>query len=335
MLAQDLPAGAARLPAERIGRAARSMLHQIDDVLELSRSEGGFYEVRLEVASLASVTTSVLEAMHGSYDLGTLTVEAQVEPAPRLLLDPQRTHQVLTNLVSNAIKYGAGERGRVSLRASVHGDAVVFEVEDQGRGLPPELHARVFKSYVRSDAADGKGFGIGLPLSRQLARVMGGDVTLSPAPGGGTRATLTLPLVAAGDGGPPALDSVLVVGSYERVAQIASAVARSGLTQRWFVAEERASVEQLLAHGRAAAMIWVNPSASSDTVEPFELTEWATLHEVPPTIVVEAAPGAAPTPGGETPAASTARVVRSTPETLNDALHALKRATSGAGGDHD
>ena len=65
-----------------------------------------------------------------------------------------------------------------------------------------------------------------------------------------------------------------------------------------------------------------------------ERIEWATLHEVPPTIVVEAAPGAAPTPGGETPVASTARVVRSSPETLNDALHALKRATSGAGGDH-
>ncbi len=117
MLAEELPAGTARRPAEQIGRAARSMLHQIDDVLELSRSEGGFYEVRLAAASLASVTTSVLEAMHGSHDLGVVTVEPQVEPAPRLLLDPQRTHQVLVKLVSNAIMYGAGEGERVVLRA--------------------------------------------------------------------------------------------------------------------------------------------------------------------------------------------------------------------------
>ena len=334
LLAEERPAGTARRPVEQIGRAARSMLHHIDDVLELSRSESGFYEVRLAVASLASVTTSVLEAMHGSYDLGAVTVEAQVEPAPRLLLDPQRTHQVLANLVSNAIKYGAGEGRRVVLRARARGDAVVFEVEDQGPGLPPEQHDRVFEPYLRSAAADVKGFGIGLSLSRQLARVMGGDVTLSPAPGGGTLATLTLPLVAAGDGGRPALDSVLVVGSYERVAQITSAVARSGLTQHWYVAEERASVEQLVAHGRAAAMIWRNPSTSSDTIERFDLIEWTTLHEVPPTIVVESAPHAAPAPGGDTPVASTARVVRSSPETLIDALHALKRATSGAGGDH-
>jgi PAS domain S-box-containing protein len=334
ILVEDLPAGSARRPAERIARAARSMLHQIDDVLELSRSEGGFYEVRLAVASLASVTTSVLEAMHGRYDLGAVTVEAQVEPVPRLLLDPQRTHQVLTNLVANAIKYGAGERGRVDLRASVRGDAVMFEVEDQGPGLPPEMHTRLFESYIRSDAAEVKGFGIGLPLSRQLARVMGGDVTLSPAPGGGTRATLTLPLVAAGEGGAPPFDSVLVVGGYERVAQITGALARSGLTQRWFVAEERASAEQLLAHGRAAAVIWHDPSSSSETIEPFDPIAWAAALEVPPTIVVESDVGAAPALGSGLPGPSATRVVRSSPETLTDALRALRRATSSAGGDH-
>ena len=333
MLAEDLPAGAARRPAERIGRAARSMLHHIDDVLELSRSEGGFYEVRLAVTSLDSVTTSVLEAMHGSYDLGVVTVEARVESAPRLLLDPQRTHQVLANLVSNAIEYGACAGGRVVLRASTRGDAVVFEVEDHGPGMPPEQHARVFEPYLRSAASGVKGFGIGLPLSRQLARVMGGDVTLTPAPSGGTLATLTLPLVEAGKGAAPAYDSVLVVGGYERVARITGVMARSGLTHRWFVTEERASAAQLVAHGRTDAMIWCNPVTSAEAIERFDPVEWVAVNAVPPTIVVDPDPEAAPTTGG-TPVALAKPVVRSSPETLIDALDALKRATSNAGGAH-
>lgn len=333
MLAEALPAGPGRRPAERIGRAARSMLHHIDDVLELSRSEGGFYEVRLAVASLDSVTSSVLEAMHGSYDLGAVTVEARVESAPRLLLDPQRTHQVLANLVSNAIKYSASAGGHVVLRASTRGDAVLFEVEDDGPGMPPEQHARVFEPYLRSVVAGVKGFGIGLPLSRQLARVMGGDVTLTPGSSGGTLATLTLPLVEAGAAAAPAYDSVLVVGGYERVALITGVMARSGLTHRWFVTEERASAEQLVAHGRTDAMIWCNPVTSAEAIERFDPVEWVAVNAVPPTIIVDPDLEAALTIG-RTPIALAKPVVRSSPETLSDALDALKRATSHAGGDH-
>ncbi len=120
----------------------------------------------------------------------------------------------------------------------------------------------------------------------------------------------------------------------EQHARLFEPYVRSGLTQRWFVAGERASAEPLVAHGRTSAMIWCNTATSSEAIEPFGPVEWVAVNAAPPTIVVDPDPGGAPTTTAGTPVAFATRVVRSSPETLIEALHALKRATSGAGGDH-
>jgi PAS domain S-box-containing protein len=330
MLVDTLPADADRRAAERIERAGRSMVSLIDDMLELSRSEGGFFEVRLERTSLHSVTSQVVEAMRGSHDLGAITFALEVAPAPPVVLDRQRTHQVLANLASNAIKYGAGERGRLALRARIDGDTLVFEVEDEGPGVPAGMRDQVFESYTRGDASGALGFGIGLPLSRQLARVMGGDVTLADGPLGGTLATLTLPVVPEPEGDGARLDGLLVVGGYDRVARLTGAIARSGLTRRWCVAEERASAERLVGQRRFDALIWLNPASASETTKPFDPRDWAASSALPPTLVVEAATGdthdTAPS-GGPT------WVVPGEVSALGEAHRALRRAILDAGGD--
>ncbi len=324
MLVDALPADADRRAAERIERAGRSMVSLIDDMLELSRSEGGFFEVRLDPTSLRSVTAQVVEAMRGSHDLGAITLATEVAPAPPVVLDRQRTHQVLANLASNAIKYGAGEGGRLALRARIDGDTLVFEVEDEGPGVPADLLDKVFESYTRSDASGAIGFGIGLPLSRQLARVMGGDVTLSAAPGGGTLATLTLPVVPQPEGDGARLDSLLVVGDYDRVAPLTGAIARSGLTRRWYVAEERASAERLVGQRRFDALIWLNPTAASEPTARFDPRDWTTATAPPPTIVVAAEPGE--------PAAGATWAAPADAPTLSDAHDALLHAIADAWG---
>jgi len=326
MLVDGLQADADRRAAERIARAGHSMLSLIDDMLELSRSEGGFFEVHLERTSLRSVTAQVVEAMRGSHELGAITFATEVAPAPAVMLDRQRTHQVLANLTSNAIKYGADERGRIALRARIQGDEVVFEVEDEGPGVPPDMLDKVFESYARSQATDAAGFGIGLPLSRQLARVMGGDVTLTAAPSGGALATLTLPLAPEPGDGDQRLDRLLVVGDYDRVARLTGAIARSGLSRRWCVAEERASAERLVGQRRFDAVVWRNPASPSEATARFDLRDWAASPPLPPTLVVASDDGE--------PAAAATWAVSTDALALGGPHHALLRAIAAAGDDH-
>jgi len=341
MLVDALPATADRRAAERIQRAGRSMLSLIDDMLELSRSEGGFFEVRLDRTSLPTVVAEVVEAARGSHDLAALAFDTEVADAPPVMLDRQRAHQVLGNLASNAVKYGAAEgtrgalRARVALRARLAGDTIVFEVEDEGPGVPPEARERVFESYVRSEPTETAGFGIGLPLSRQLARVMGGDVSLSSAAGGGTVARFVLPYVPASDDDATPLDGVLLVGAYDRVAPLTGAVARSGLTRRWCVAEERASAERLVGQRHFDALVWRNPSSPAEATAPFDLRDWSATPTLPPTLVLGSATEAAGGPSAAGAAGAGPWVLPAPATAPCEALLALERAIDAVRGERD
>ena len=124
-----------------------------------------------------------------------VTVAAQ--PAP-IVTDPVRVQQILSNLISNAIKYTpSGGKIRVSIvRGGPHqerGEQLGIEVRDTGPGIPPELQAKVFEEFfrVRGAGANGaNGNGLGLAISRRIARLLGGDVTVADGDGGGSAFTL-------------------------------------------------------------------------------------------------------------------------------------------------
>jgi signal transduction histidine kinase len=195
-----------RLGIDRSQRAARHLLELVNDVLDLSKLEAGKVDVAIEVVALGplledlGVTIGPLAAERGC----TLSLDASRCEAT-LHSDPRRLRQILLNLLSNATKFGAGHPVRVwcDHPPAVGGaPGVAIHVRDEGPGIAPADQARVFEEFVQlpTDPAVGVpgGTGLGLPISRRLADLLGGTLTVSSALGAGSTFTLWLPL------GPPA-----------------------------------------------------------------------------------------------------------------------------------
>jgi hypothetical protein len=127
-------------------------------------------------------------------------LEARVDDAvpAHALLDATRVRQVLFNLLSNAIKFTAA--GRIGLELTRSGDALAFSVSDTGIGMDGATRARLFQRFSQGDESTSRrygGTGLGLEISRELARLMGGDIEVQSEPGRGSRFTLRLPLAEA------------------------------------------------------------------------------------------------------------------------------------------
>ena len=110
-----------------------------------------------------------------------------------------RLKRALTNLVSNAVKYGGSARVRLVPPASVGaaGAMLMIEIEDDGPGIPPGELERVFEPFHRGEPSRNRetgGVGLGLPIARNILRAHGGDVVLANRPAGGAKATVTLPV---------------------------------------------------------------------------------------------------------------------------------------------
>jgi signal transduction histidine kinase len=111
--------------------------------------------------------------------------------------DPSRVKQILVNLIMNAVKYMALNGGTIALACRVVGNTVEAEVSDTGPGIPPEKVESIFEPFVQLTAGltDRRGgVGLGLAISRDLARAMDGNLTVESTVGVGSRFTLSLPL---------------------------------------------------------------------------------------------------------------------------------------------
>jgi len=119
-------------------------------------------------------------------------VARQLAPAP-VLADPRWLHQVITNLLTNALKFTPAG-GRVTITTGPAGPAAALTVADTGTGIPAEELPRIFDRFWRSpQAAQTSGSGIGLAIAAELTRAHGGQLTAASQPGHGTQMTLTLP----------------------------------------------------------------------------------------------------------------------------------------------
>ena len=190
-----------RLPPEEVTRLAEVMRREarrlgriVSDLLDLSRIERG-----LEPA-LCRIPVRIESTIEATVDLfrqgaATHPITAECESSlPVVDADPDALERVLTNLVSNAIKYSpSGSAVRVGARAL--GGGVAIEVADAGRGIPAEALSRVFEPYYRVPDAAGAahGTGIGLAVVKALVEAHGGTVRVDIAPAAGTRVTVVLP----------------------------------------------------------------------------------------------------------------------------------------------
>jgi signal transduction histidine kinase len=185
-------------PLRRVNAAGTHLLSLINEVLDLSKIEAGKLELNPEPVNLARLVDEVIgtAGQLAEKNQNRLIVEAQ-ENLGALNADSMRLKQILLNLLSNACKFT--KEGEVALRVRKVADGrdwVELVVADTGIGLTLEQQAKLFQEFTQADSLTARrygGTGLGLALSRKLARMMGGDVTVTSEPGKGSVFTVRLP----------------------------------------------------------------------------------------------------------------------------------------------
>jgi signal transduction histidine kinase len=185
-------------PLRRVNAAGTHLLNLINEVLDLSKIEAGKLELNPEPVNLARLIDEVIgtAGQLAEKNQNRLIVEAQ-ENLGALNADSMRLKQILLNLLSNACKFT--KEGEVALRVRKVADGrdwVELAVADTGIGMNAEQQAKLFQDFTQADSLTARrygGTGLGLALSRKLARMMGGDVTVASEPGKGSVFTVRLP----------------------------------------------------------------------------------------------------------------------------------------------
>ncbi|HEY7809666.1 MAG TPA: HAMP domain-containing sensor histidine kinase [Allosphingosinicella sp.] len=177
-----------------IASAGRHLLALVDDLVDLQAIERPGFTPQAEEIDLADVARRAagLLAVRAAARGVTIDAPAAFDTLPATG-EFKRALQIIVNLLTNAIRYSP-EGGSVWLRTDREGDLAALVVADQGKGIAPEDQARIFDKFERVDTSEPGGTGLGLYISRRLARAMGGDIALDSAPGQGARFTFTLPL---------------------------------------------------------------------------------------------------------------------------------------------
>src|SRR5436189_1318265 len=190
----------AQEPLRRVHRAGTHLLGLINQVLDLSKIEAGKLELNPETVNLAPLLEDIIGTARqlAEQNKNRLVLDAQANLG-HLTVDPMRLRQILLNLLSNACKFT--KQGEVALRVRKVVDGrnwVELAVADTGIGLTVEQQAKLFQDFTQADSLTARrygGTGLGLALSRKLARMMGGDVTVTSEAGKGSVFTVRLPLL--------------------------------------------------------------------------------------------------------------------------------------------
>lgn len=200
LLETDPAMPAARLNGIRvIRRSAQHLSGLIDGLLDISRMEAGRLQINRDEIRLSDFLDQLADMVRlQAREAGLDFRFSRPEILPQVVAtDEKRLRQVLLNLLSNAIKFTP--RGTVSLDLSYRSQVAVFTISDTGPGIPEADLARIFEPFERgstSAARNTPGTGLGLTIANLLAQLLGGEIALTAAPGGGTRARLRLMLAA-------------------------------------------------------------------------------------------------------------------------------------------
>jgi signal transduction histidine kinase/CheY-like chemotaxis protein/CHASE3 domain sensor protein len=183
--------------AETIYGAGNDLLTLINDILDLSKIEAGKLDVRPEAVALARLVDELKDTFKPIAQEKQLELAVSIEDGvpEAITTDPVRFMQILKNLLSNALKFT--ERGGVTLTVRRTRDGLLgFDVKDTGIGIDPAQHEVIFEAFRQADGTTNRkygGTGLGLSISRDLARLLGGKLTVESAVGRGSTFTLTLP----------------------------------------------------------------------------------------------------------------------------------------------
>jgi signal transduction histidine kinase/CheY-like chemotaxis protein len=201
LLAEPAPDGGALDPerlyqVELIRNSGGTLLSLVNGLLDVAKAESGQLHTdpaQVDLAALLGRLRGLARPMAGDKPV-TVTVSADGDPDTpgTILTDEVALTGILRNLLSNGIKYT--DRGEVRLSVRVNGPRLEIIVADTGIGIPAGLTGHVFEEFYQVPGVRRGGTGLGLPYARRLARILGGDLTLTSEPGAGTTVVLDLPL---------------------------------------------------------------------------------------------------------------------------------------------
>jgi two-component system sensor histidine kinase BaeS len=168
------------------------LARMVDDLQKMAAADAAGLHLTREHRDLADIAATAADSLSRRFEAASVTLDRQLAPAP-VVADERWMHQVVTNLLGNALKFTPAG-GRVTVRTAQDGPSAVLTVTDTGVGIPADELPHVFERFWRGRAAAGtSGSGIGLAIAAELARAHGGRLAAASRPGKGTTLTLTVP----------------------------------------------------------------------------------------------------------------------------------------------
>jgi signal transduction histidine kinase len=199
LMSDHLPEKTRRHAFELIDRNARAQAQLVNDLVDMSRITAGKLRLELESLPLIPVLEAALESIRPAAQAKNLTIETSWNVRDAVVLaDATRLQQVLWNLFSNAVKF-TPSGGRIVVSCALADDRTVISVSDTGPGIPADKQGAIFEPFVqlgRNLTSPHEGTGLGLAISRDLARAMGGDITVDSVVDEGSTFKLELPRAA-------------------------------------------------------------------------------------------------------------------------------------------
>jgi hypothetical protein len=176
--------------AQHLGQATRRMDALIEDLLQLSRA--GRVSAEPEPVDIAALAADLIEQMCGEYDPALLNIEIQKD-MPGIVIDPTSAARLFQNLLGNAFKYGcSAAEARLEIGGCRGDGEIRYFVRDNGPGIPPQHHDKIFGVFQRLDATK-EGTGIGLAIVSRIMETHGGRAWVESAPGQGATFWLGFP----------------------------------------------------------------------------------------------------------------------------------------------
>ena len=180
---------------EKVLKNGKHLLQLINDVLDFSKLESGRMTVNVEADDVENVVSTSIATVESLAKAKNLEIVEHIpEGLPLLQTDVLKIKQILVNLLSNAVKFT--EKGEITLTVKKEHEIISFAVKDSGIGIEEKNYGKVFEEFQQIDNSNTrkyKGTGLGLPISRKLARLLGGDLTVSSEYGKGSTFLLTVP----------------------------------------------------------------------------------------------------------------------------------------------
>lgn len=179
----------------QVKRSSEQLLSLIDDLLELTALRRGTPELVIEDIDPRALLDQVVATVEGRPPDVDVRVTGPPHLLPYMRSDRHRITKILSGLLGNAYKFTT--QGEIVASVDLSGDTIVFRVRDTGIGIPPEAQRLIFEEFRQVDGSETRRFsgsGLGLTLARQMARILGGDISVESVPGEGSTFTVELPL---------------------------------------------------------------------------------------------------------------------------------------------